>query len=577
MAEDPTTTAPLGADQQPPSPADSGETAPPPPEEPQEELNGNGRALGLETYRIQQLAQLWGVAPVLSRADLKVQEITHDETLREWMYQEADDLCIMDDHTIISSQPGSPEVEAACSLLALRGLTAEVRPALPEVVRSFRRILEGSEGQIGDTMLEIEDQTETDVSRLFESMIDTAIARDVSDIHFEMRNNTCEIRFRVDGQMTLYDTITARETMALGNYMFNAEAKRGAIQFVTHIPLHGSMDANVRGQRVALRLSTAPDIRGVDIFLRVWRPDAASLSLEELGYTPLQIGLLSEAITRPYGAIIMSGPTGSGKSTTLTAMLERVDPAVKIVSLEEPVERMLPNVTHVAISALAEHGGWVNLRAGLNRWDSNINMLGEIKDRETADAIQDLVTAGKLTLTTLHASNVLAIPARLEDLGVAYSMICDPNFLVLLANQRLLPRLCQTCRAPYVRFGGLPTTVKARFDWKFGDQAEQVYMRGPGCNACAGTGIRGRVLAAEIVMMDDASRVYIRERDMTGWRKHLVERGWRSIMDHACEHLFQGTVDPRAVEQAAGHFDESQIENFDYAKIEDLHREAPEQ
>lgn len=568
MDEDATVAAP--EDEQPQAEAAAAAEGSPP-SEPADEPEQNGKALDLETHRIQQLAQLWDTAPVLSRADLRVHEIIHDDVLCEWMERETESLVIMDDNVIVTSQPESPETEAACSLLALRGRTAEVRPALSELVRGLRRTLNGSETQIGDEMLEIEDYTETDVSRLFASMIDTAVARNVSDIHFEMRGDSCDVRFRIDGQMTLYDTITARETMALGNYMFNAEAKRGSLQFVTHIPLHGSMDANIRGQRVSLRLSTAPDIRGVDIFLRVWRPDVMSLSLEDLGYTPLQTDMLGEAITRPYGAIIMSGPTGSGKSTSLTAMLERIDPSIKIVSLEEPVERMLPNVTHIAISSLAEHGGWVNLRAGLNRWDSNINMLGEIKDQDTANAIQDLVTSGKLTMTTLHAANALAIPARLEDLGVAHSMVCDPNFLILLANQRLLPQLCQECRTPYADFDGLTPAVQARFEKKFGDRAGQVYMRGPGCAACGGTGISGRLLAAEMVMVDDVSRTYIRERDPTGWRKHLLARGWHPIMDHACRHLFAGLVDPRVVEQAAGRLDESQSEDYDYAAVERLY------
>lgn len=533
----------------------------------QEPDNGN---LELVTRQIQRWAEVWCVAPVLSRSDLRIHEPILEETLREWMLQETSSLCILDDNVVISYEPELPEVEAACSLLALQGRAAEVRPAMPEVVRSIRRTMESRDAQIGDALLEIEDRMETDVSRLFASIVDTALARNASDIHFEMRDDNCTVRFRVDGQMTLYDSISARETMALGNYMFNSEAKRGSLQFITHMPLHGSMDAQIRGQHVSLRLSTAPDIRGVDIFLRVWRPDEASLSLDMLGYTPLQIDLLTEAITRPYGAVIMSGPTGSGKSTSLTAVLERVDPEIKIVSLEEPVERMLPNVTHVAISKLNEWGGWVNLRAGLNRWDSNINMLGEIKDQETAYAIQDLVTSGKLTITTLHAANALSIPARLEDLGVAYTMVCDPNFLVLLVNQRLMPRLCEICRVPYAQFEGLTVSMTERFDRFFGDQAEQVYLRGDGCNACAGTGIQGRLLTAEMIMMDEVSRAHIRERDVSGWRNYLLENGWQPIMRHACIHMFDGLVDPRAVEQAAGRLDERESETFDYRKLESL-------
>ncbi len=527
--------------------------------------------LAFETDRIQRLAEIWSTTPVLSRQDLPSSDIIQDDTLREWMLRETEDtLCIMDDGVIITAYPDSPQVEAACTLMTLRQRTPIVRPAMLEVVRGARRRLEGESQQIGDKLIELEDQTETDVSRLFTSILDTAIARNASDIHFEMRGNTCTVRFRVDGQLIIYDQISARETMALGNYMFNSEAKRGSLQFITYQPLHGSMDADVRGQKVAIRLSTAPDIRGVDIFLRIWRPEAVSLRLPDLGYSPLHLDLMQEAILRPYGAVVVSGPTGSGKSTTLTALLETVDPALKVVSLEEPVERTLPNVTHVAISAVAEHGGWENLRSGLNRWDSNINMLGEIKDRETAKAIMDLVTSGKLTMTTLHASNALAIPARMEDLGVAHTMLYDPNFLVLLINQRLLPRLCQECRVPYAQSDELPRTTRRRYDPVFGERAELVYLRGPGCVHCGGSGVRGRLLAAEMIMMDQVARDFVREHDPGGWRTHLLENGWRSILSHAEEHVYAGLADPRAVEQAAGRLDGSDVRIFDYTARERL-------
>lgn len=557
--EDAFADAPMPAAEAPPAVADAPSTA----AEAEEQAS--------ETARIQRLADIWGTLPVLSRQNLRTFAVVQEEFLREWMMRETDDtLCIMDDGVVITAYPDSPQVEAACTLLSMHSKTPVVRPAMLEVVRSARRLAVGEEQQIGDSLVQVEDRTETDVSRMLTSILDTAISRNVSDIHFEMRGDRSIIRFRVDGQLVVHDQITARETMALGNFMFNSEAKRGTLQFITYQPLHGSMDAEVRGQKVAIRLSTAPDIRGVDIFMRIWRPDAAALKLDDLGYTPLHIDMVQEAISHPYGAIVISGPTGSGKSTTLTAVLEVVDPSLKVVSLEEPVERMLPNVTHVAISAIAEHGGWENLRSGLNRWDSNINMLGEIKDRETAKAIVDLTTSGKLTMTTLHASNALAIPARMEDLGVGHTMLYDPNFLVMLMNQRLLPRLCTECRVPYAQAEDLDPLTRQRYDEAFGDRADQVYVRGPGCAACAGSGISGRLLAAEIVMMDNAARHFIREYDSMGWRKHLEEQGWRPIMDHALQHMYSGIADPRAIERTAGRLGTDDAGNFDYAARERL-------
>lgn len=530
-----------------------------------------------EVERVQHLAELWGVEPILARQDLHTHELFDDDELRAWMETTDPPLAILADGSIITSDPYHSAVGTARTLLSHLNVPGVMRPALTEIVRAVLRhadpATEVAAG--GDADLDLVDTT-TGVQLLLQSIIEAALARRTSDIHFEMRGSITNIKFRVNGSMVLYDEITAEETVALGNYMFNAQAKRGSLQFMTHQPLHGSMDVYTTGGIVAVRLSTAPDIRGVDIFLRLWRPESSAISLNSLGYTPLQIDMLKQGINRPYGVMVMSGPTGSGKSTSLTALLEIVDPSQKILSLEEPVERMLPNVTHVAISAYAEHGSWENLRAGLNRWDTNINMLGEIKDKDTALAIKDLATSGKMTLTTLHASNVLSIPVRMEDLGVERSMLYDPNFLVLLVNQRLVAELCEHCKLPFAEVGERVDAVDLRrHERLFQGKVDALRYRNiSGCERCHHSGIQSRVLIAEMVMMDDPSRGFVRERDQLGWRKHLLEKGWRPIADHALIHVRDGRVDPVNVENIIGRLDEQITEVFDYKDRERILAES---
>ena len=527
---------------------------------------GDESVVELEVDRIQRLAAIWGVTPILVREDLVTQQPAM--TLQAWLRDSADGkLCVMEDGSIITADPDAPQVEAARALLGMKRIPFQVRPAMSEVVRAALRRLD--EDEIGDDVDIEDDRTETDVSRLFLSILDGAINRAASDIHFEMRGSEGSIRFRVNGQMIEYDRISARETVAIGNYLFNAEAKRGSLQFNTYLPLNASAQFPVRGQTVATRFATAPDIRGVDIFVRIWRPDAEAWPLEELGYTPLQRDLLREAFGRPYGVIVFSGPTGSGKSTSMSSVLETLPTSLKVVSLEEPVERELPNVTHIAISDITEHGGWENLRSGLNRWDSNINVLGEIKDRETAASIKDLVTAGKLTVTTLHASNVLAVPARMEDLGVDHSLLCDPNFLVLLINQRLVPELCSACKVPLAEASGLDQDSQLRFSRLFAEDAH-VFVRGRGCAECNNSGVVGRVLAAEMVMIDEASLDFIRNRDPLRWRRHLAAHGWRPITDHMLRHVRAGQVDPVDAERASGRLDATEAPIFDYQERGEL-------
>ena len=561
-----------------------------------------------EVRRIKELAVEWGTTPILDEEDLKYEGMLtlgdRDKAMLDWVKRNAADrLCIRVRHGdatlawVITNDPGSAEVSAACALLDLKGWEVRVRPAT-------RRVVERA--VVRDQAL-----TPTEVEEKFRELVSDALDAEASDIHFEVRGDTGHTRFRINGEMqdVTRDDQQPRFTRPVieqfGNYMFNRLAKRGSRQFVTNMALNASAQMKVRDQEVALRFSTAPDIRGVDIFVRVWRPDQQALGLDDLGYDEEHIKLLGQAIRKPYGVILFSGPTGSGKSSSLTALIDGLDDAEKehrkIVSLEEPVERELAHVTHVSVSAITDHGGWTALLGGLNRWDSNINILGEIKDAESAKALQDLATSGKLTLTTLHASNVLSIPSRMEELGVNHQLLYDANFLVLLVNQRLVPKLCQHCRIPLwggrqgeqgdrARFSddiiaeklanerkadaarGVSATLSDRREADYlrnvdryrslfpAHEAPHASLRGPGCHQCApakfrdqadakGTGIVGRALVAEMIALDETSRSYIRARDWDAWRLALTKSGWSSIQDHVVRYVKSGTTDPADVEK----------------------------
>lgn len=537
--------------------------------------------------RIRNLAKLWNTHPILDEQDLMYQglEPIKQPVLRDWVKRNCGDRAAVrirqtqegvEACWIITDDPNSPEVEATASLLALKGWPVEVHPALARLVEKASN---------PDQTL-----TETQVQAKLREILKEALDHDASDIHFEMREpDTAKVRFRVDGEMREITgegspLVTVPIIKQLGNYMFTRLAKRGSRQFTTTEPLNASAQTKVDEQTVALRFATAPEIRGVDIYIRVWKPDQKPLQLDELGYRPSHLRMLSEAIRKPYGVIVFSGPTGSGKSSSLTALLDGFTPTEKarrkIISLEEPVERELGHVTHVSVSGLVEHAGWKALLGGLNRWDSNINVLGEIKDGDTADAIQDLATSGKLTLTTLHAANVLSIPTRMEDLGVEHEMLYDPNFLVLMVNQRLVPKLCTACKRPLAqirleRAHGIHNIKEPNVEEGVVDEDEssaiqrlselfprdlRVTLRGidAECGDCQGTGIIGRVLVAEVVVVDDQAREFIRHRRWDAWREALRKENWPSIRNHALEYIRAGWVDPRDVEKLVCPLDEDE-------------------
>lgn len=557
-----------------------------------------------EVLRLTQLARSMDTTPILDEDDLKYEGMQplddRDKAMLDWVKRNGqDELCIRVRRAaastlawVITNQPHSAQVAATCALLELKGWEVNVRPAT-------RRVVERA-------VLRDQGLTPTEVEEKFRDLVADALDANASDVHFEVRGDRGATRFRVNGEMqevTREDQqprFTAAVIEQFGNYMFNRLAKRGSRQFVTNMALNASAQMRVGDREVALRFSTAPDIRGVDIFVRVWRPDQRALGLHDLGYRKEHLALLGQAIRRPYGVILFSGPTGAGKSSSLTALLDSLDDAEKerrkIVSLEEPVERELRHVTHVSVSAITDHGGWTALLGGLNRWDSNINVLGELKDAESAKALQDLATSGKLTLTTLHASNALSIPVRMEELGVNHQLLYEANFLVLLVNQRLVPKLCEGCRIPLwgaesafeekqaaereaEERRGTPAEVVARRQAEYRSNLARyrrlfpsadmpnVSVRGAGCPKCAltkgqrsakGTGIVDRVLVAEMIAIDDASRGFIRNRDWSGWRDMLEGRGWRSIESHAQSYIRDGTVDPADVEKLVCRLDDAE-------------------
>jgi len=525
---------------------------------------------------IRRVARELGVHPILTPEDLKYQGVQplgdRHRDLQKWINRiGGGNLCIRirpADSTgvqgcwIITDKPASPEVETVQNLLRAKGWEVEVHPAKRSMVASAM-------GR--DLAL-----SPTEVEETFRNLLRESLRRNASDIHFEVRGDHGQTRLRINGEMQVYSLVNGRPLPVaviyqIGNYLFNRLAKRGARQFVTNQPLSAAAQTNIDDVTVALRFATAPDIRGYDIFVRVWKPDSDSLALNQLGYRPDQLRCLREAIAKPYGVIVFSGPTGSGKSTSLTALLdsqtENDKVRRKVVSLEEPVERELEHVTHVSVNAIVEEGGWKALLGGINRWDANINVLGEIKDAETASAIQDLATAGKLSLTTLHASNVLSIPARLEELGVEHRLLVDSNFLLLLVNQRLVPELCPKCRVGLSKrldslmeenppaahqdtdIPGAEVHAMQRF-WALSKRlGGGWHVRGAGCNSCDGTGIVSRVLVGEMVWVDDHAREFIRNRDWDGWHHHLESTGWRDIHHHVLEYVRAGRLDPADVER----------------------------
>ncbi|NUU02126.1 GspE/PulE family protein [Herbaspirillum robiniae] len=321
------------------------------------------------------------------------------------------------------------------------------------------------------------------VVRLLHKMLADAVGMGASDLHFEPFEHFCRVRFRIDGMLhemaqpplTLKDKLSTR--LKILSRLDIAEKR---------LPQDGKMRLELDGREVDFRVSTLPTQFGEKIVLRILDGAQDSLGIERLGYEPAQHDALMRAIRKPHGMVLMTGPTGSGKTVSLYACLQLLNrPGVNIATAEDPVEINLPGINQVGINERAGLSFAVALRAFL-RQDPDVLMVGEIRDLETADIAVKASQTGHLVFSTLHTNDAPATLTRLLNMGVPAFNIASS--VSLIVAQRLVRRLCD-CRHE-VRAS--PDTLKrAGFSEADIDRAPSLF-RPCGCERCNGSGYRGR-------------------------------------------------------------------------------------
>lgn len=339
---------------------------------------------------------------------------------------------------------------------------------------------------------------EAPVVELVNSLFAQAVEQRASDIHLEPDEHQFQVRFRIDG--VLY----AR--LQLPRERFNAVASRlklisGMDIAERRLPQDGRLSMRAGGQAMDIRASALPGVHGESIVLRLLPKERKDLGLERLGMAPDHLGLLSSWSREAHGIILVTGPTGSGKSTTLYATLAAADDGMKkIITVEDPVEFQLPRITQIQTHAdigLTFAGA---LRSIL-RQDPDVIMVGEIRDRETAEiAIQSALT-GHLVLSTVHTNDAIGAFTRLIDMGVEPFLVATP--VKGVQAQRLVRRLCPHCARPAAHV--LPAIVAEAAQWAAQVlPAEPVNWHEPvGCSQCQNTGYRGRIGIYELVQVDE--------------------------------------------------------------------------
>lgn len=399
----------------------------------------------------------------------------------------------------------------------------------------------GEGGEIGD----IEDVSADDVEklrdmaseapviRLVNQMIQRAVEYRASDIHIEPFESQLKIRSRVDG--VLREDASPAKAMAPA-IISRVKIMAGLDIAERRLPQDGRINLRVQGEDLDIRVSTMPTMFGESVVMRLLHREAVSLDFDSLGFSEAQKAKIQHALAMPHGMIIVTGPTGSGKTTTLYTALHSLNTEErKVITVEDPVEYNLEGINQIQVNASIGLNFAGALRS-IVRQDPDVIMVGEMRDLETAKICVQSSLTGHLVLSTLHTNDAAGSITRLLEMGVEDYLL---NSTVNMAmGQRLVRLLCQECRTPYQ-----PSDVQVRefnLDRYAGGESLQLYHP-EGCETCGGTGYRGRIAIVEMLPMTDTIRELVLEHAGAGKiERAAIAEGMHTMFEDGCMKAVQG-------------------------------------
>ncbi|HWT30193.1 MAG TPA: GspE/PulE family protein [Propylenella sp.] len=357
-----------------------------------------------------------------------------------------------------------------------------------------------------------------------DAMLEAAVELSATDIHIEPARDGVHIRLRVDGLLRPYQSLPARMARAV---VSRVKILAGLNIAERRLPQDGRARARIGDVEADLRVATMPTLHGEAVVIRILVKEARALDLSRLGMVPADLKVFSEQLAEPHGLIVVSGPTGSGKTTTLAAALSTLNhPERKIMTIEDPIEYQIPGVHQTQVKPSIDLTFATALRSFL-RHDPDVLMVGEMRDKDTASVAIQAALTGHLVLTTLHTNSAADSVVRLVDLGVE-------NFLLVSAlrcvvGQRLVRKLCERCREPTQ---DLPIAARTLVDRGLLQvRAGEIFHRAPGCNWCGKTGYRGRLGIFEVLRLDAELRSLIRTQlDPNEIQRRAVAAGMTTML-----------------------------------------------
>ncbi|NOR52116.1 MAG: type II secretion system ATPase GspE [Gammaproteobacteria bacterium] len=385
-------------------------------------------------------------------------------------------------------------------------------------------------GQLSEPEDLLESDDDAPIIRLINAILSEAIREEASDIHIETFENRMVIRFRVDG--VLREVLQPQKQMApLLVSRIKVMAKLDIAE--KRLPQDGRISLRIAGRAVDVRVSTLPSGNGERIVLRLLDKQAGRLDLEQMGMSDDIRQQLHHLIHQPHGIVLVTGPTGSGKTTTLYAGLGQLNTQRQnVLTIEDPIEYFLDGIGQTPVNAKVDMTFARGLRAIL-RQDPDVVMVGEIRDLETVQIAVQASLTGHLVLSTLHTNTAVGAVTRLRDMGVEPFLLSSS--LIGVLSQRLVRLLCESCREPYE-----PSDADYQLLGIKSTQSNTLYRAGDGCEQCSHTGYKGRTGIYELISIDEHMRSMIHEGASEQKLEKYARKHSRALMQDGLRRVLNG-------------------------------------
>lgn len=441
----------------------------------------------------------------------------------------------LDDLRLLLGKPIKPILTTSVALLAClnRAYDEIANPAGAEQVMediAANQSLDQLAHELDEPQDLLDATDEAPIIRLVNSVLFQAVRQRASDIHFESFERGLVVRYRIDG--VLYPVLTPPKHLQ-ASIIARLKIMAGLNIAEKRLPQDGRFAIRTSGKDVDLRVSVLPTSHGERVVLRLLEKENRLLNLSEMGFSKERLAVIHQLIQLAHGIILVTGPTGSGKTTTLYAALSHINaPDKNIITVEDPVEYQLLGIGQMQVNPKINLSFAAGLRSIL-RQDPDVIMIGEIRDRETAEIAIHASLTGHLVFSTLHTNDAASAATRLIDMGIEPFLVASSVVAVLA--QRLLRRICPDCKRPYA-----PSEEElSRLDVAPG--ANVTLYRGAGCAACSQTGYRGRIGIFELMVLnDDIRRLIGGKADSTAIKHAAITNGMVTLKQEGAERVLQG-------------------------------------